>query len=1304
MEHPVNTANRRILDLPAKPEAGLAEWTSKIKAMQRQVDADEEAEHKRLEEEIAASRLARLRRSTGYGQASTLDLSTRSEYAHALNADDSTPQQSADAAVWTPSRQGNQDDALRKLMGESRDAKPRFSVSLPPTTSAPISLAAFIGGRATGPRLTRHAPQQDGSNPTQFEQHRHITAPHPVFGRGGVAVPGMVGRGKMSASPVGTTEESDRDKLSAVSNQTSNRDRRISTPSIVKAYAERAPGQAMVSQGTIVSQPPRQRTISTPTGSPVVNTPPTRLADVHKFAHPTSRSPAPRSTTPHEQRRSITHTPPPGSTSATMRSSSSVQSSPPAMVSPSSSPKPPITVPSLVRPIQPTPRLSLGPQIPASANPSPAFLRTPPPKEPTPSISKLQGRGFVQSMVKASTELEKSSPCTPSTPMTERKDSGGKKSTPVLHRWQFTASGSVSSSLPNISPKPPPLHKACTVDPSSMPLHTSPPPPMTTKSDYTGKSVKSMASLPSMSTQETERRSSAKAASDVGVNGSSRPRGLGSSSTMIAYVKPTKTSNQPAVTTSPPSVNRNDASPGVDELGMRVGKSNGRVREEVGRQSGGLPPSSGKPLSHLTKDRAKKPRKVNAALAGDKPHTAAVISTRANDALLSQSAQELPPAVQTNRRADLAVHTQVPDVSEPIFSALVPPSPLKDKPALLLKPAIGRKPPPVLEPLASSLDTISDSQVSTRPSASPTSHSGVPTEVREKSPPSPRHTRIPSTGNRATVMDVAQAFHELVHHESAMTETSVSVIPQASVQEHNQSRSPENDEELKSLAASLGQRNGCARPAIHAEKRKSSYDRYSAITMPPVEEEKTPVPSPANTMSRSAVQPAPERNQEKPDEQSSQNETGIVSVSPVGPPVPGLSYEMKPFATENKFIHIEHAQDAIPSVDLDALLNNWRMPSTEDGDLQPISVDVMSVIGNTATPIARDTYIFYDNDLLTVVYRAKVRSSGLVSTKVWAWRGKHCVVGEREERKLQELARRYGTSPITVHQYCEPMDFVSVLGGKFVTRQGARTHWTAENTAMHVVRSIGEAIYIDELEFGIRNLCSGFSYCLSLLDTFYVWYGFGSVESERRAALEYAQSLASQSSNLMELTEGESDNDEMFWMILGEGEYAKADYWKWRPSAPAIYPRLWAVDAGNGSGAICAISSFCYEVVVHDSVFIVDCVWELYVLVGSEARGKRQDIRLALSTAQAMSTKIASSRPFAPTVHVIILPTQIPTDLRLNFRDLDEMELNCGIIPDHMNIITAKEAEEHLARTVWERTAVQDPAMLPLGVHSSNMS
>ncbi len=75
-----NITRFRSGEIP-KPEDGLAEWASKIKAMQQQVDADEEAEQRKLEQEIAASRLARQRRSrgTGYGSRhNSTDLGTSS--------------------------------------------------------------------------------------------------------------------------------------------------------------------------------------------------------------------------------------------------------------------------------------------------------------------------------------------------------------------------------------------------------------------------------------------------------------------------------------------------------------------------------------------------------------------------------------------------------------------------------------------------------------------------------------------------------------------------------------------------------------------------------------------------------------------------------------------------------------------------------------------------------------------------------------------------------------------------------------------------------------------------------------------------------------------------------------------------------------------------------------------------------------------------------------------------------------------------------------------------------------------------
>ena len=72
---PASAARRSTLNIPPKPDASLAEWTSKIKELQKQVDEDEEAETRRLEAEIAASRQARLRRSTGYtSRSSSVDL------------------------------------------------------------------------------------------------------------------------------------------------------------------------------------------------------------------------------------------------------------------------------------------------------------------------------------------------------------------------------------------------------------------------------------------------------------------------------------------------------------------------------------------------------------------------------------------------------------------------------------------------------------------------------------------------------------------------------------------------------------------------------------------------------------------------------------------------------------------------------------------------------------------------------------------------------------------------------------------------------------------------------------------------------------------------------------------------------------------------------------------------------------------------------------------------------------------------------------------------------------------------------
>jgi hypothetical protein len=76
----------------------------------------------------------------------------------------------------------------------------------------------------------------------------------------------------------------------------------------------------------------------------------------------------------------------------------------------------------------------------------------------------------------------------------------------------------------------------------------------------------------------------------------------------------------------------------------------------------------------------------------------------------------------------------------------------------------------------------------------------------------------------------------------------------------------------------------------------------------------------------------------------------------------------------------------------------------------------------------------------------------------------------------------------------------------------------------------------------------------------------------------------------------------------------------------------------------------------------------------------------------------AAGRPFTPPIHVLILPSKIPLDLRLHFRDLDEERVNGTYQPDHMNLLEMSEALSDLEVVKWEKSRLKDLTMLPLGI------
>lgn len=126
-------------------------------------------------------------------------------------------------------------------------------------------------------------------------------------------------------------------------------------------------------------------------------------------------------------------------------------------------------------------------------------------------------------------------------------------------------------------------------------------------------------------------------------------------------------------------------------------------------------------------------------------------------------------------------------------------------------------------------------------------------EKADRSPSTPlspgRHARIPSTGNRATVMDVAQSWNDQHAHEVSLPADSVPTIPQYDI-----SPPAESPEDLEKLADAIPRPRHMSPPSVHSEKRKSSYEKYSAIVLPSLPEEKTPAPSPVVTLSRTTAQ------------------------------------------------------------------------------------------------------------------------------------------------------------------------------------------------------------------------------------------------------------------------------------------------------------------------------------------------------------------------------------------------------------------------------------------------------------------
>lgn len=453
------------------------------------------------------------------------------------------------------------DTPLRRLMETNKVYNPdkMAAVDTPRKSVAEraqgVSLAAFMGGNGAGIRLNKHAPQQDAHDPTQFVQY-NTSAPHPIFGRGGIAMPGMTARNVTKSSDAPGSESSERYRPSVMTRPT--------WPPVSSSGADKAEERPISPQKT----GNRERTTSAP-NSQVSNTFPSssEWSSSNKVAGRQSPTKEIRVSTPARDR--------------TISGPSYINNRN-TFISPSPYPSS-ASASSLSRSIEPIPKSSsLSPHISGTINASSAFQKPPVAKDLTPSISRLQGRGFVQNMVKASSQFEASPSPSASGEKVRPLSAGGRKGS-VLDRWQPNVQSN-SPTKPSFPLYPSATRKSTTYE-SNENVQDK---PQATKSSMPH-TIKSVASLPSLrkANTTTSLPSTQEPAEATELYPRSRTPGLGSATTMV-LIKPTKSSSDLTQL------------PHVDELGVKRNSWRSTLPDSDQNNASAEPlPSSKKPLIHV---------------------------------------------------------------------------------------------------------------------------------------------------------------------------------------------------------------------------------------------------------------------------------------------------------------------------------------------------------------------------------------------------------------------------------------------------------------------------------------------------------------------------------------------------------------------------------------------------------------------------------------------------------------------------------------------------------------------------------
>lgn len=184
-------------------------------------------------------------------------------------------------------------------------------------------------------------------------------------------------------------------------------------------------------------------------------------------------------------------------------------------------------------------------------------------------------------------------------------------------------------------------------------------------------------------------------------------------------------------------------------------------------------------------------------------------------------------------------------------------------------------------------------------------------------------------------------------------------------------------------------------------------------------------------------------------------------------------------------------------------------------------------------------------------------------SEVYFWSGDDVAPSAVEDAQVfvNREAKSMGGTLIKMRQGKETAEFIQALGGIVIIRRGSSNKYDSLASNILCGRQYMGQIVFDEVDFSSSSLCSGFPYLITQQGKCYLWKGKGAGVDELSCARLIGMDLALMG-ELVEMDEGQEP--ENFWDFFGgdrRANLSSADHWRLKPSYEKYCGRLFCSDS-----------------------------------------------------------------------------------------------------------------------------------------------